>query len=210
MSRKRSISYKSKEGQRIKEKREEKFKQLQEIYEHLTLKKDKISEKIKLLPLLEDVCNGLYEETDKLFKKSAVEDVTDLTVIKVNEVIKDTKELVDTDIYIQRINHFEPAGDNPEVRDIVLVLNQLLKGLKRFEPELENSLLKIQRKKLEVSVLSDYLEVFLEEDEELDIEETDFGAEFPSWFDDADYFNFDKLDNTDLHNYFDYEPGKTT
>jgi DNA repair exonuclease SbcCD ATPase subunit len=90
----------------------------------------------KQLNLLESVSQGLYEELDKLSKKAPAEKVTDLVLEELNEVIKDTKELIENDPYIQRLNQFVPAGDNPEHRDAVVVMKQVRQGLERFRKRL--------------------------------------------------------------------------
>jgi hypothetical protein len=77
--------------------------------------------------------NGLYEELDKIYKKAPEEQISGLTVENVNQLIKDTKEITQGDPYIDRIKEFVPAGDNPEYRDVIMVLRQLRQGLDRFK-----------------------------------------------------------------------------
>lgn len=89
------------------------------------------------LKLLQSVSLGLYEEIDKLSKKAPSEAVTDLVLTQMNEVIKETKELVTDDRYIQRLNEFVPAGDNPQYRDAVVVMRQVRQGLERFDQHLD-------------------------------------------------------------------------
>lgn len=76
--------------------------------------------------------NGLYEELDKIYKKAPAEQISDLTVENVNQLIKDTKGIIEDDPYINRVKEFVPAGDNPEYRDVIVVLRQLRQGLDRF------------------------------------------------------------------------------
>ena len=90
----------------------------------------------KQLKLLNSVSQGLYEEIDKLSKKAPADGVTDLVLEQMNEVIKDTKELVEDDRYVQRLSEFVAAGDNPEHRDAVVVMKQVRQGLKRFQDRL--------------------------------------------------------------------------
>ena len=132
MARKRTISYKTKDGQQLKELRRSKYGQMTKIINHFVMKQGELKEKEKFVNILEDVAKGLYDENDKLFKKSPVETITTLALQQVNEVINDTKNLADTDVYVQKLSEFIPAGDNPEVRDVVSVLNQILRGAYSF------------------------------------------------------------------------------
>ena len=66
-----------------------------------------------------------------LTKKAPAESVTDLALNQINDVIRDVKELLQDDPYIQQLVEFIPAGDNPELRDALLVIGQIRQGLKR-------------------------------------------------------------------------------
>jgi len=83
--------------------------------------------------LLESEVEGLYEEMDKLAKKSAVDAVTELQLKAINSLITKSKQLLSDDVIIGEVMPFVPAGDNPEYRDVVTVLRQLLQGLQRFK-----------------------------------------------------------------------------
>lgn len=84
------------------------------------------------LDLLQSVSAGLYEELDKLAKKSPADEISPLGLEHVNELIRDAKELSPADLYMQRCKVFVPAGDNPQHRDVVMVLRQIRQGLDRF------------------------------------------------------------------------------
>jgi len=84
------------------------------------------------LDLLQSVSAGLYEEFDKLAKKSPADEISPLGLEHVNELIRDAKELSPDDLYVQRCKVFVPAGDNPQHRDVVMVLRQIRQGLDRF------------------------------------------------------------------------------
>ena len=75
---------------------------------------------------------ALYEEVDKLAKKAPKETLSTLTLRMVNQAIEDTKAFLPDDAYLKTVTRFEPAGDNPEYRDAVLVVGQLVAALKRF------------------------------------------------------------------------------
>ena len=78
--------------------------------------------------------DGLYDELSKLSIKRPRDDVSQLTVNQVNRAIRDTKSLMagEDDPYIGDILEFESAGDEPENRDVVLVLRQLKGALDRM------------------------------------------------------------------------------
>ena len=101
----------------------------------------------KQLTMLDSVSLGLYDEIDKLAKKAPAESVTDLALEQINDVIRDTKKLVASDPYIQKLNEFIAAGDNPQHRDAVIVLRQIRQGLERFRIQLD-SLIEFLRKRL--------------------------------------------------------------
>lgn len=83
--------------------------------------------------LLESELTGVYDELDKLCKKAANEPVTQLQLSIVNNIIQQTKLLLRGDMVIDDIHMFVAAGDNPEYRDVVVVLRQLRQGLDRFK-----------------------------------------------------------------------------
>ena len=82
--------------------------------------------------MLESEATGLYGEMDKLAKKTPVETVTDLQLGAINNLITKSKELLSEDIIIAEVTIFVPAGDNPQYRDVVTVLRQVMQGLKRY------------------------------------------------------------------------------
>ena len=90
------------------------------------------------LTLLDSVSRGLYDEIDKLAKKAPAEPLTDLALEQVNDIIRGTKQLITSDPYIERLNEFVPAGDNPQHRDAVIVLRQIRQGLERFGKQLDS------------------------------------------------------------------------
>ena len=79
--------------------------------------------------------DALYEEMDKLNKKAPAMEISELTLQRVNKVIKSIKEFVESekDDFVDELQEFIPAGNMPEYRDVVLVLGQLRAGLIRFE-----------------------------------------------------------------------------
>jgi hypothetical protein len=83
---------------------------------------------------LKSFTQGLYEEMDKLQKKAPSAGLSDLATKRVNRAIKDAKDLMEEhDSYVTELSEFVPAGDNPEVRDAVLVLREILQALERLD-----------------------------------------------------------------------------
>jgi len=80
----------------------------------------------------------LYEEMDKLSKKAPSSRLSDLATQRVNRAIHEAKELMAVhDPYIADLVQFVPAGDNPEVRDAVLVLGEIKAALERLNSTFE-------------------------------------------------------------------------
>jgi len=117
----------------LRKAKEHKKKEEEEMEQQLLEKrKQEIKTRIRLEQISSEL-NGLYQEIDKIYKKAPEEPISDLTVENVNNLIKDTKEIVKDDPYIDRVKEFVPAGDNPEYRDVIIVLRQLRQGLDRFK-----------------------------------------------------------------------------
>ena len=77
---------------------------------------------------------GLYEEMDKLSKKAPSAPVSDLALGRVNRAIREALALLAAhDPYIAELREFVPAGENPEVRDSVLVLQEIKAGMVRYQ-----------------------------------------------------------------------------
>lgn len=108
--------------------------------EILNLESEKllIKEYQKKHQLLTSVTEGLYIEIEKLTKKAPAEEITELALEQINDVIKDTKDLVKDDTYVQKLQVFVPAGDPPQLRDALIVLRQIKQGLERFAKALGN------------------------------------------------------------------------
>jgi len=77
---------------------------------------------------------GLYDEMDKLSKKAPSATVSDLGLNRVNRAIRQAKDLMGAfDVYAAELCEFVPAGDNPEVRDALLVLREITQALERVD-----------------------------------------------------------------------------
>jgi len=184
---------------------------IEEIISNLQSRREGFGYSRKQLALLQSVSEGLYEEVDKLSKKAPAESLTDLALTQVNDVIRETKELITEDLYIQRLNEFVAAGDNPEHRDAVIVLRQIRQGLERFETSLKPLSEKVSNKLHEAEAIQAALQYYLTQKDQISIEEmTERG--FPAlyyseWIKTDPYgreksFNYLRLDKIDLENYF--------
>ncbi len=158
--------------------------------------------------LLQSVTTGLYDETDKLCKKAPAEQVTDLLLEQVNQVIGETKEIIKRDPYVQRLNQFVAAGDNPEIRDVVVILRQVQQALDRFAPFLNRTEGETRRKLKEAGVLGEAIEQFQLDATVLmmNVFEDDAAKAAEDWFDqETELFDFDRLDETPLKDHFGLE-----
>jgi hypothetical protein len=81
---------------------------------------------------LKSELDGVYVEMDKLCKKAPREPLSDLQTTIVNGVIHKTKHFLAEDTIVKEVSPFVPAGDNPEYRDALTVLQQLRQALNRF------------------------------------------------------------------------------
>jgi hypothetical protein len=192
----------------IKQRRAAQLVEIKRIFGSLSSQIREIHDtKTKKLQLLDSVSLGLYEEVDKLCKKAPAEPITSLVLAQVNDVIRETKQLAEDDSYIQRLNEFVAAGDNPEHRDAVVVLRQIRQGLQRLEESLKILARKLSSQRDEARIIYIALEIFAEGRSV--VSEDDFSSyntELPkSWRvgDYSDYsFNFEKLDRLDITNHF--------
>jgi hypothetical protein len=87
---------------------------------------------------------GLYDEVDKLSKKTPGAAMSDLATERVNRAIRDAKKLLTEDQYLADVHEFVPAGNNPEMRDALLVLREIrgaaYRSLSQEDYELKNIL----------------------------------------------------------------------
>lgn len=118
-------------AQKKAEKAEEEARQLAEEEEYdnwITAAKDRSAD-------LTSVVDALRNELDPLTKKWPTMSVSDLMLQRVNKVIKESHTLMDREEndFLQAITEFVAAGDNPESRDVQMVLAELKSLLTRFQ-----------------------------------------------------------------------------
>ena len=158
------------------------------------------------LKLLESVSLGLYDEIDKLSKKAPAEPVTDLVLTQMNEVIRETKELIADDPYVQRLQEFVPAGDNPQHRDAVVVMRQVRQGLERFHQQLDLLVTQLKGHLMNARGIEMALQLYLAgnmsvTDEELEAYDMKVSG---AWLTGIrpKFFDFSKLDKINIAAYF--------
>ena len=76
--------------------------------------------------------NGFYEEINKLAKGKALLEVTPLMLGQANDIIRDSKGLIEGDTYLDRIKEFVPAGNNPLYPDVLVILRAIQQGVGRY------------------------------------------------------------------------------
>jgi hypothetical protein len=163
----------------------------------------------KQLELLTSAAKGHYEEMDKLSKKAPAEKVTDLALGEINYTIEETKKLLSDDVFIQRFNVFVAAGDNPELRDVVLVLRQLLQGLARYDANIKPRQDKLKTAIDEAMGIKEVLKLFIENGHIAKARDEDLSystkENLPKdWFHGGltNTFLFEKLDAMNIEEYF--------
>jgi len=193
-----------KPASKIKELRNRQIQHLDVAIESLSAKKRALNDKAERVRVLESVAFGLYDELDKLAKKAPADQVTNLVLEQTNDVIREAKELLSDDPYVQRYKEFVAAGDNPEHRDVVVVLRQIRQGLSRFTEGVQS------RKGWLDAVMQDAKGVrsaaILSRDGETDLERDDLseyeGKIMSRWFNEEGLFDFDRLDQTSIESYY--------
>lgn len=189
--------------------RERRQAQLEEISSIVTKSSARVAELRKdqrQCGLLHSVADGLYHEVDKLSKKAAAEDVTQLVLDEVNHLVGQVKALGRDDAFIQRLKEFVPAGQMPEQRDVVVVLKLALQGLDRVAESLTASIQRESARNREARQVKWALDYYVDNNEvptKGDFEE--FGEEEPEgWI--TGYpeqaFDFERLDRLNLDIYF--------
>jgi hypothetical protein len=159
------------------------------------------------LSALQSVALGLYEELDKLTKKSPVEAVTDFVLSQLNDVIRETKRLVADDAYVQKLNEAVSAGNNPEQRDAIVMLRQARQGLERHQGRIEPRIRIVRTRLNEADLMETAVVTFLMDGSSIkkdDFDRFSSGYSFPDWFYSGfpREFDFRRLDSTDILAHF--------
>lgn len=153
---------------------------------------------------------GFYQEIDKLTKGKTLLPVTPLMVEQANDIIRDAKEVVTDDTYLDRIKEFVPAGDNPPYPDVLVVMRGVRDSLKRGEGQLQGRRSHLADLLTEARTISvalrlnvvDGEEIVLKEDVEEQLgEEGVAAAWFPADENGDEGFDFDDVDTRDIDSY---------
>jgi hypothetical protein len=180
---------------------------IEEAIRILAGKLESLQQNTQRLDLLESVSLGLYDELDKLAKKAGAEEVTDLVLEQVNDVIREVKELIQEDPYVQRYREFVPAGNNPQHRDVVVVLRQIRQALDRFASTLEpkrNGLkaLLSDARGVRIAIMFSLEGQQIVTQDDLRLNKASVGDEWMTTDAFPPEFNFDRLDEADISKYF--------
>ena len=162
-----------------------------------------LREQEKRIGILQSVAFGLYEELDKLAKKAPADQVTDLVLEQTNDVIREAKELLPEDQYVQRYKEFVAAGDNPEHRDVVVVLRQIRQGLSRFTEGVGTRRSWLDTVMEDAKGVRSAAQLYIEGESNLsraDLSEYE-GTVMGQWFQD-NIFSFERLDKTNIEAYY--------
>lgn len=198
-------------------KRREQLEQVRDIAADLKRRLQASYADSKRLTLLQSVAIGLYEEGGKLSKKAPAETASDLMLEQVNDIIRETKELLKVDVYVQRLKEFVPAGNNSQLRDVVVVLRQLRQGMERAGTDASGFQRRAKHLADEAQVVTTALELHLKignapSDDSVRylVESSVLGVADRTWFVyDSDYeqhyFNTDRLNRTNIAQYFEVE-----
>lgn len=189
--------------------------QLQEISDVISILESgfqQYRENARQHQLLKSVVEGLYIEIDKLTKKAPAEPITELALEQINDVITDTKGLMQDDPYIQKLNKFVPAGDMPPHRDALIVLGQVKQGLNRGSGIWNTEVM--ADKLMEAHALELAIEAALEGEDSVSIlqrlknkQNIDYNKLSRKWaisggHHHEDSFNLKLLDTIDIQDYF--------
>jgi hypothetical protein len=158
---------------------------------------------------LSDHLKGFYDEVDKLTKGKSLIPVTDLTVVRINEVIGDAKNIVSGDAYLDRVKEFVPAGDNPVYPDVLMTARVVSDCLQRFGERLKHDRSVISGKLNETWTIQIALELYGQgtNSPRKELVERHLGDKtFYGWFHfdavtGAHQFDFEGLDERNLESY---------
>ncbi len=187
--------------------RKSQLEQITDVIDSLSTLSSDLRKQQQTLELLQSVSAGLYEEVDKLAKKSPADQISSLVLTQVNDVIREAKDLASNDPFMKRYTEFVAAGDNPEHRDVVVMLRQIRQGLERF------ATLQPAKKKKTDGLLSDakgirvallffhqgHVNVNVHDLAANNVGVTEYWQRYKDGF---HYFSFDKLDSTDIPTHF--------
>ena len=207
MANQRGAGSRAQQEAELNQRRTEQLERIRGIRETLGSRFRNEQEREQTWRVLDSVSQGLYDEMDKLSKKAPADTVTDRALRQVNDVIKESKDLLPDDGWIQRLNAFVPAGDNPQHRDVVLDLRQVRQGLERNKGLIDARIRKLSTLSVDASGIQVALEMFLSGDSSIDKSSLKKrGVSMHDDWMDAQYphmFDFERLDGMELQDHFE-------
>ena len=212
MAKARKPATQTKKAEPVLQRRKEQLAQIHEAIVGLETELQRRIEVARDRELLESVSLGMYEEIEKLTKKAPAEQVTELALEHVNDLIGEAKELMKEDRYVQKLNQFVPAGDLPQLRDVLFVLRQVRQGLERFSNKLKTEYVfnSLKNARIVGAALELYLDGLQGQDLVEALKNRMAISQFPSEWQKQDLyggrydtvFNFDHLDSIDIPEHF--------
>jgi hypothetical protein len=130
-------------------------------------------------------------------------------VEQANDIIRDAKEIVNGDTYLDRIKEFVPAGDNPCYPDVLVVMRGVRDSLRRTKDQLKGHQSHLEYLLIEARTIAVALGLNVTDGEEQVlkeqvVEELGEGTAH-AWFledeEGAEVFDFDDLDTRDVSSY---------
>lgn len=159
---------------------------------------------------------GFYDEINKLAKGKTLVETTPLFVDQTNDIIRDAKDIVKNDVYLDRIKEFVPAGNSPVYPEVLVTVRAVRQSLGRCKADF-----RVQEKRL-IEALSrartvvGALECFLSDEENAEyaikenVEAFVVGGVDDSCFSSdteggVERFDFDQFDSQTLEEYLSIE-----
>ena len=146
--------------QEVMQRRSKQLTQISEAISPLESSQSSSQSDQEKLESLNNASEGMYDEIDKLTKKKPIEEATEIMVEEVNNIISKTQRLITDDSYIKRLKVFVPAGNPPELRDVLFVLRLARQGMEHFGKKLNKEKQEINTLLLEAKAIKIALELF--------------------------------------------------
>jgi hypothetical protein len=108
---------------------------------------------------------GFYNEIDKLAKGRTMVEATPLVVDQINDIIRDSKQIVENDVHLDRVKEFVPAGNNPFYPDVLVTARVVRQSLHRCGESLEKKEAQLLSTLTKVKTVIGALECYLSDDE---------------------------------------------
>jgi hypothetical protein len=163
-----------------------------------------VRERIRRRNALADHLQAFYAEVDKLAKGNRQLEATDLAVEQANAIIRDAKEMVSGDFYLERVKEFVPAGENPVYPDVLMVAATVQAAVRRAEAALAGEETRLHERWQNARTIAAAARLILDGSEQpLKAEVADALGDKPAgwWFykddDGRSYFDVGRFDDTD-------------